>query len=378
MHPHIFLMWNLCTFLIFAYTLYNPNFYDAIRAFLGKGSPFLENLSVEVVPAVGTIDPIRNFQQEDSPRVLKTEGSTAWRTYEECYLQSDDTENCFYSGPVCYDRNSIFMITPVSLVPSPRSVDCFDARYQLPKEQCGLAPYFRSPIPANESLANLQDSYPSMPYRIKESGLGPLGFDAQIIGLSSEEFQSEFIYKGRVEWTDKSLYFVYLHYSWTQHIWHYSTAAMGLFDIKRHNRTSPETVADRNGFEGGVRDTRFVGGIYPAPPMDEVLFVGQYINYDAKPPARWIQGLTELLVQNHTNLRWTASTDPAISQDNVLCTNSAALVGLKPNLFTGALFRLLDCDYFVRSYKLTQLHLTSWSLLTNAHPFSSNFDSFIL
>ena len=155
-----------------------------------------------------------------------------------------------------------------------------------------------------------------------------------------------------VTWVHDAAYLVELSSSWHAHIWHFATAAMWLWAAKRENASAatfePGLGGDGEGGAAG-HGPRFHlawGAVRNLPPMDTVVFLGDYEGADgggggvtvlSQLPS-WMQGMWPLLSQRHSwplfngNLR---AAPYSASADRWVCFPRAVAGSVMPALFSG-------------------------------------------
>ncbi len=216
------------------------------------------------------------------------------QTTERCQQTADETEVCFYDGPICYDGERIVVFTDKPKGTDRRTSMCFDFRHYVSSYTCTYGDGFERPgLPPDTtpevlydqvpgvggygSLANswgpqgkevqFREEHPSLltrqgliasntsVYWLKAGALGT-GWDG---GDASEEtlftaarergfMTPETLAAQRKAGADpdalpdegdltSGLYVSSVHHSWIDHVWHGAAAFMALWDVKRYNRT---------------------------------------------------------------------------------------------------------------------------------------------
>ena len=269
-------------------------------------------------------------------------------TREACVAQSDESETCFYSGPLCYDGARVVVAPRPGAAPrgnDPRTSMCYDFRHFVASQSCGYnGPHRRDNLSPEMTVASILDESPGLVVGADTHRWGPIGREVSFREVDAAAIASPAARNLSVTWLDGPLYIAGLHHSWIDHTWHFAAASMALFDIKRHNRTD---LSVEGADEGRTLST---AAAWAAPAMEYLLFAGEYRHVaGAKDLRSWIANLLGMLIQNGTeilwNSRWEAlvralpdSKQTRISSEDfggakLLCAHSGAVLGLKPRFF---------------------------------------------
>jgi hypothetical protein len=262
-----------------------------------------------------------------------------WSTHEHCYAQSDESEVCFYHGPLCYDGDKLIVASDHNHGQDVRTSMCYDFRHFVASPSCGYSgPHRRDNLPDDTDMQTMQDRVPRMLSYQSERKWGPMGREIHYREIGTDLFVDKEMQEAEnvtFKWLDGPMYVGGLHHSWLDHTWHFSAAAMALFDLKRYNRSAHVDT----GMHGAVSGSLTPVGAWEAPPMDNLLIAGDYRNVNGLSELRpWIAHLLTMLVQNHTNILWNSiwKEQWKTSKNQWLCSKQSVVIGLKPRLFNSA------------------------------------------
>lgn len=244
-------------------------------------------------------------------------------TVERCVQQADESEICFYDGPVCYDGDKVVIFTETAVGEDKRSSMCYDFRHYEPSYTCNYGDNFGRPrLPDDTPMAVIRDVVPTITsYGVRPNSWGPNGKEVHFreehpslltrAGLKARNVSILWLrpgvlesvntlpemeearaadpasYKNPSEWigpdarraswasednadsldalpdegdSTSGLYMAGFHHSWLDHTWHGAAAVMQLWDVKRYNRTGAATPSSTVG-EGMAKRAldRFTG-----------------------------------------------------------------------------------------------------------------------
>jgi hypothetical protein len=252
-------------------------------------------------------------------------------THERCYAQPDEAETCFYTGPLCYDGERAVVGTRTPRGNDARTSMCYDFRHFVPSQSCGYnGPHRRDDLPPGSPVPFLQDDVPRVVSVPGKHKWGPMGREVAFREVGDDVLRDPSPHNMSIVWLDGPLYIAGVHHSWLDHTWHFAAAAMGLFDVKRHNNT----------FD--IPDNGLVtAGSWDAPPMSYLVLAGQYRPVaDMKDLRPWIRNLLTMLIQSDTEMLWNTKLDAlGVKPDNGkwVCAREGAILGLKPRMFNSEL-----------------------------------------
>ena len=264
-----------------------------------------------------------------------------WATHEHCYAQSDESEVCFYHGPLCYDGDKLIVATDHTHGQDVRTSMCYDFRHFVASPSCGYSgPHRRDNLPEDTDMETMQDRVPRLLSYHSERKWGPMGREIHFKEIGTDIFtdvETRDAENVTFQWLDGPMYVGGMHHSWIDHTWHFSAAAMALFDLKRYNRSAHVDT----GMHGAVSGTLSPVGAWEAPPMSNLLIAGEYRSVKGLDELRpWIAHLLTMLVQNRTNILWNSvwKDQWGINKNKWLCSKESVVIGLKPRMFNSALF----------------------------------------
>ncbi len=246
-------------------------------------------------------------------------------TQETCFAQPDEAETCFYTGPLCFDGEKVVVATEEQRGNDLRTSMCYDFRHFVPSQSCGYnGPHKRDNLAPDLPLETLQDVVPRVVSVPGVHRWGPLGREIAFREVSQHVFKDPEEYNVTIEWLDGPMYLAGMHYSWIDHTWHFAAATMALYDIKRHNITTPEG-----------NNALITAGGWQAPPMDYLVIAGGYRPIEEISELRpWVRNLMKMLIQSHTKVLFNKKFQGAgIGGQTWLCSNSGSVIGLKPRMF---------------------------------------------
>lgn len=266
----------------------------------------------------------RVTQEDEAPKPVAKKRDDL--THEACFAQSDESETCFYDGPICYDGEKAVVFTNDPVGNDVRGSMCYDFRHFVASQSCGYnGPHRRDGLKAELPVNYLQDEVPRLMSVRAEHKWGPLGREVSFREMHPSVLNNLEGHNLTVHWLEDGLYIAGVHHSWLDHVWHFAAAAMGLFDVKRYNRSN---VPADNSLQ--------TGGMWDAPPMRYLLVAGQYRPVDGMHELTpWIRNLLSMLIQNTTHILWNRrwqelGVDPKYKW---ICSRRGAVLGLKPRMF---------------------------------------------
>lgn len=258
---------------------------------------------------------------------------TDWRTHEHCYAQSDESETCFYHGPLCYDGNHLLVASNHEEGQDARTSMCYDFRHFVASPSCGYnGPHKRANLDVNTELSDLQDRVPRSLSYSSDRRWGPMGREIHYKEISTDVFSDPSAENVTIRWLDGPMYVGGLHHSWLDHTWHFAAASMALFDLKRYNRS----LHVDTGLHGATPSSLTPAGAWDAPSMDNLLIAGDYRNVKGLHELRpWIAHLLTMLVQNHTRILWNSiwKEEWGTNKNHWVCSKRGVVIGLKPRMF---------------------------------------------
>lgn len=332
-----------------------------------------------------------------TPAQKKKRSPLSRLTVERCQQLPDESELCFYDGPVCWDGDRVTVFTEETAGADPRTSMCYDFRHYEPSYTCAYGDGFGRPgLPPSTPTAVIRDAVPGMasygnerhntwgpngkevrfreehPSLLTRSGLrarnvsvlwlrpGMVGAEGGVTTPSST-WPSQWVGPDAAKpgWAEDGegadalpdegegsagLYFAGFHHSWLDHTWHGAAALMQLWDVKRYNRTGGASAveagtawaSDFAGLQPGARQRiRPLGG-WSAPPMDVLLIAGKYrrVVGGVNNLMKWTIGLLNVLVSNQTRVAFNTEWEGLGADANhLVCARRGAVLGYKPRMF---------------------------------------------
>ena len=276
-------------------------------------------------------------------------------TSEACIAQSDESETCFYKGPICYDGvEAVVSVRGLKVNKrghDTRSSNCYDFRNFVNSQSCQYGgPHKRDNLPLDSLTSYLQDDAPRFTLGATEHKWGPMGREVSIREVDEDVFLNSKKYNVSITWLGNEesmdgLYIGGLHGSWLDHTWHFAAATMSLFDLKRHNRTEP-------GIKQEISKILVSAPSWAAPSIRYLLIAGDYRHVSGFDELRtWIANLLSMLVQNQTHVLWNTEweTITVPERNRWICSKKGAILGLKPRFFNSIgdahAFRLMSYSF---------------------------------
>lgn len=171
----VFLALSALNWLVFVYGLQLPaskqrtSSYFPFRT-VQSGSAFQPSTPVESTQFVVT-------PATTSP-IPRTRAPLPRTTVERCVQQGDDSEICFYDGPLCYDGEKVIVFSDTGSQPDKRGSYCYDFRHYEPSLTCLYHEGFGRPrLPSDTPLSYIRDHAAGLADygRIAPRAWGPLG-----------------------------------------------------------------------------------------------------------------------------------------------------------------------------------------------------------
>lgn len=260
-------------------------------------------------------------------------------TQEACVAQSDESETCFYKGPLCYDGGeavvSVRGVKNNKRGHDMRNSNCYDFRNFVNSQTCHYGgPHKRDNLPKDSPKSFLQDDAPRFTLGAAEHKWGPMGREVSIREVDEDVFKTPAKYNVSIQWIGEEnsmegLYIGGLHGSWLDHTWHFAAAMMSLFDLKRHNRTEPLDSQQ-------VSDILVAAPAWAAPSIRYLLIAGEYRHVSGLHELKtWIANLLSMLVQNSTKVLWNTDWEQVVvpERNRWICSKKGTILGLKPRFF---------------------------------------------